>query len=107
MRKVKTANVGLLCGVLCFGAGIVFTSFGLQATLSAGLVLLVAYYPIRDYHQRSRTQMAEQTQKVPGLAEYGTILIVVAVLMSIVFAITKQSLDSAVSSYLSYPAKFN
>lgn len=105
MRKVKTANVGLLCGVLCFGAGIVFTSFGLQATLLAGLVLLVAYYPIRDYHQRSRLQGAEQTQKVPGLAEYGTVLIVVAVLVAIVFAITRKSLDNATSSYASsYPA---
>lgn len=105
MKRIKIIHIGLLCGLLCFLAGMVFTATEYQFALLIGGGFLLLGIPLCMQIQKTQSLQAKAgMQKTPGIAEYGAILAFVAVLVYVVFQITDNALKGAISAHMSGPS---
>jgi len=104
MRKIKIAHIGLLCGALCFVAGAIFTADNIKNALFVGGALFLLYAPLYRYLQKTEGLRANNPVAVPGIKEYGIIVLVVAILVAVVFYYTDGLLKSAISASFEVPS---
>ena len=103
MKRINLIHIGMLCAALCFLAGMVANlSAEWKFALTIGGCLLLILTPLCIQVQKAQVlQSKTGTELTPGIAEYGTIIAFVAVLVCVVFQVTQKALESSISSSFS------
>lgn len=103
MKRINLKHIGLFCAALCFLAGLVVNvSQEWKFALAIGGCLMLLAAPLCMQIQKTQALQAKAgVKQTPGIAEYGTIIAFVALLVFGVFQFTQRALESAISSHIS------